>query len=47
MAAVTLTKLDPEVSHHSFHVLHPTHMLLSSIVTAAMFRLHRGGLGDR
>ena len=44
MAVVTLTRLDPEVSHHTFHVLHPLHMLLSSIVTAAMFRLHRGRL---
>lgn len=45
MATVTLARLDPEVSHYSFHILHPTHMLLSSIVTAAMFRLYRGGLG--
>ncbi|MDI6819620.1 MAG: hypothetical protein QMC89_01765 [Candidatus Hodarchaeaceae archaeon] len=44
MAVVCLTKPDPEVSHHTFHVLHPAHMLLSSIVTAAMFRLHRRGV---
>jgi len=45
MVAVCLAKLDPEVSHHAFHILHPAHMLLSSIVTAAVFRLHRGGFG--
>lgn len=44
MAAVTIAGLDPEVSHRAFHILHPAHILLSSIVTAAMFRLHRGGL---
>ncbi len=45
MVAVYLAGLDPDVSHHTFHILHPAHMLLSSIVTAAMFRLHRGGAG--
>jgi len=44
MAVMSLARLDPEVSHHSFHLLYPAHMLLSSIVTAAMFRSHRGGL---
>lgn len=46
MAAVSLVKLGPEVSYYAFHLLHPTHMLLSSIVTAAMFRLHRGSVGS-
>jgi len=46
MAIVSLARLDSEVFHHSFHLLHPAHMLLSSIVTAAMFRLHRGGVVD-
>ena len=45
MVAVTLAGLDHEVFHHAFHVMHPAHMLLSSIVTAAMFRLYRGSLG--
>ena len=45
MAAVSLVNRDPEMLRHPFHILHPAHMLLSSIVTAAMFRLHRGGIG--
>ena len=44
MAVVTLAGLDPEVHYHAFHVLHPTHMLLTSIVTAAIFRLYSGGV---
>ena len=45
MAAVSLAGLDPDISQHTFHILHPAHMLLSATVTAAMFRLHRGGIG--
>jgi hypothetical protein len=45
MAAVTITGLDdPEVLDYLFHIFHPAHILLSSIVTAAMFRLYQGGL---
>jgi len=45
MAVVSLAELDPDISQYTFHTLHPAHMLLSAIVTAAMFRLHRGGIG--
>lgn len=45
MVVVTLARLGPDVSNYAFHILHPAHMLLSSIVTAAMFRLHRGSVG--
>ena len=45
MIAVCTAKLDPDVSHHALHILHPAHILLSSIVTAAMFRLRGEGVG--
>jgi hypothetical protein len=44
MVVVTLVGLSPEVFDYAFHTLHPTHLLLSSIVTAAMFRLYRGNV---
>lgn len=30
----------PQVSHRLFQVFHPTHVVLSAIVTASLFRLH-------
>jgi len=30
-------------SEEAFHLLHPLHLLLSALVTTAMYRLHRGG----
>ncbi|MEM2908064.1 MAG: hypothetical protein QXP65_02545 [Candidatus Hadarchaeales archaeon] len=45
MAIFCMAGFASEVSYYAFHYLHPMHMFLSSIVTAAMFRLHRGGLG--
>jgi hypothetical protein len=45
MTVISLTQRDPIAADYAFHILHPAHMLLSSIVTAAMFRLHRGRIG--
>jgi hypothetical protein len=45
MVAVISAKLPQELSDYAFHILHPAHLLLSSIVTAAMFRLYRGSIG--
>lgn len=46
MAIFCVAGLAREVSYYAFHYLHPMHMFLSSLVTAAMFRLHRGDLGS-
>ena len=46
MVVFSLAGFASDTPYHAFHVLHPLHMFLSSIVTAAMFRLHRGGLGS-
>ncbi len=35
--------LSPGVSHTVFYVLHPTHVVLSALVTASMFQLHKYG----
>lgn len=45
MVALSLAKIDPVIFHYSFHLMYPAHMLLSSTVTAAMFRLHMGRVG--
>ncbi len=44
MAAVWMAGLAPSVSYNAFHILHPTHLLLSSAVTATMFRRHGGNI---
>ena len=44
MGIIHLTKLAPAVSYYFFHILHPAHLLLSSAVTATMFRRHGGGI---
>ncbi|MDI6819425.1 MAG: hypothetical protein QMC89_00755 [Candidatus Hodarchaeaceae archaeon] len=33
-----------DLSWKAFHIFHPLHLLLSAIVTAAMFRRHGGGI---
>ncbi len=45
MGVVHLAGVAQDVSYDVFHILHPAHILLSSVVTAAMFRLHRGSVG--
>jgi hypothetical protein len=35
--------LSPGVSHTVFYVLHPVHVVLSALVTASMYQLHRCG----
>lgn len=45
MGIVSLTKLAQGVSQDTFHVLHPAHLLLSSIVTSAVYRRHERNLG--
>lgn len=44
MAAVWIAELAPSVSYNAFHILHPAHLLLSSAVTATMFRRHGGSV---
>lgn len=44
MAAVWMAGLDTSVSYNTFHILHPAHLLLSSAVTATMFRRHGGNV---
>ena len=44
MVAVYLAGLAASVSYDAFHILHPAHLLLSSAVTATMFRRHGGNV---
>lgn len=44
MSLVVATKLPHETSKVIFHVLHPAHVLLSAIVTTALFRRYRKSL---
>jgi len=34
-------KLPPRISYNIFYILHPIHVLLSALVTASMYRLHK------
>jgi len=43
MIIVTRTGMSRDVSVRLFEIAHPAHVLMSAIVTAAMFRLHGGG----
>jgi hypothetical protein len=36
-------KLPREVSHNIFYILHPMHVILSALVTASMYELHKCG----
>lgn len=44
MELVILARLSHETSHVIFHTLHPAHVLLSALVTTAMYRGYRGGI---
>jgi hypothetical protein len=35
--------LPPKTSYHIFYILHPIHVLLSALVTASMYKLHKCG----
>ncbi len=42
------SKLPFRIAHNIFYVLHPMHVVLSALVTASMYRLHKcGRLGGR
>ena len=36
-------ELSPDISHSIFYTLHPTHVVLSALVTASMYELHKCG----
>jgi len=36
-------KLPSRISYSTFYILHPTHVVLSAIVTASMYKLHKHG----
>jgi len=44
MAAAWIAGLTPSVFYNAFHILHPAHLLLSSAVTATMFRRQGGNV---
>ncbi len=44
MSIIILVGLTSETPHIIFHVLHPLHILLSALVTTAMYRRYRGGV---
>ena len=39
-AMLLFAKAPPDVSHRLFQVFHPSHVVLSAVVTASLFRLH-------
>ncbi|HUU83958.1 MAG TPA: hypothetical protein VM243_10690, partial [Phycisphaerae bacterium] len=46
MAGIVYAQIPRSVSSTLFWTLHPMHVLLSALVTAAMYRLHgKGGFG--
>jgi hypothetical protein len=46
MAAIIVTETPPSLSHRLFWITHPLHVLLSALVTTAMYELHgRRSLG--
>ncbi len=44
MGIMILVGLSYETPHIIFHVLHPLHIVLSALVTTAMYRRYRGGV---
>jgi hypothetical protein len=42
MTVLVLTETSSKLSEHFFHALHPAHVVLSALVTTALFRLHGG-----
>ncbi|TES83586.1 MAG: hypothetical protein E3J91_02595 [Hadesarchaea archaeon] len=45
MGIAILIGLSSESSHTIFHVLHPAHIVLSALVTTAIYRRYGGGIG--
>lgn len=43
MAAILLCTVSPYVSHSIFYTLHPLHVVLSALVTTALYKLHTRG----
>ena len=43
MAIVVVGNISPNVSHTVFYTLHPIHVILSALVTTAMYRKYRKG----
>ena len=44
MGIIILIRLSTETSHVIFHTLHPLHIVLSALVTTAMYRRYRGSI---
>lgn len=44
MLVIIYAEVPTQISHHVFYVLHPLHIVLSALVTAAMYRKHQGQL---
>jgi len=42
LGVISLVELSPDISHKIFHIFHPTHIILSSLVTTAMYRQYGG-----
>ncbi|MDY6864155.1 MAG: hypothetical protein SV062_14350 [Thermodesulfobacteriota bacterium] len=42
MLIIVIGKIPPEISCKIFYILHPAHVVLSALVTTAMYRLHKG-----
>lgn len=43
VAMILFQKLSPKVSYNIFYTLHPIHVVLSALVTASMYKLHKCG----
>ena len=43
MAIIVLANVPPETSHTFFYILHPFHVVLSALVTTAMYKQHSKG----
>ena len=43
MAIIVLGNVSPEASHTFFYILHPFHVVLSALVTTAMYKQHSKG----
>jgi len=44
MLLIVFARIPHEVSNHVFYVFHPAHVLLSALVTSAMYRRYKGNL---
>lgn len=44
MGIIVFVELSSETFHAAFHVLHPFHIVLSALVTTAIYRRHGGGI---